>query len=115
MRVAQEEVFGPVLVAMPFDDEDEAVAIANGTPYSLAAGIWTKDVKRAHRLVRRINAGTVWVNMYRAMSPLVPHGGSGSSGHGRENGLEALEEFTKAKAVWLELSDEVHDPFVGRM
>ncbi len=115
MRVAQEEVFGPVLVAMPFDDEEEAVALANGTPYSLAAGVWTADVKRAHRLARRLSAGTVWVNMYRAMSPLVPHGGSGSSGYGRENGPEALEEFTKAKAVWLELSDEIHDPFVGRM
>jgi aldehyde dehydrogenase (NAD+) len=115
MRIAQEEVFGPVLVAMPFDDEAQAVEIANGTSYSLAAGIWTADVKRAHRLARLLDAGTVWVNMYRALSPLVPHGGSGSSGHGRENGPEALEEFTKAKAVWLELSDEVRDPFVLRL
>ncbi len=114
MRIAQEEVFGPVLVVMPFADEDEAIAIANGTRYSLAAGVWTSDVKRAHRLARRLVAGTVWVNMYRAMSALVPHGGSGLSGHGRENGLEALEEFTKPKSVWLELGDAIQDPFVGR-
>src|SRR6185436_13870038 len=90
MRIAQEEVFGPVLVAMPFDSEEEALEIANATSYSLAAGVWTSDVKRAHRFARDLDAGTVWVNMYRALSPLVPHGGSGSSGHGRENGPEAL-------------------------
>jgi len=115
MRIAQDEVFGPVLAVMPFADEDEAVAIANSTRYSLASGIWTQNVKRAHRIARRLRAGTVWINTYRNMSPLAPHGGAGLSGHGRENGLEAVDEFLAPKSVWVELSDEARDPFVGRM
>jgi aldehyde dehydrogenase (NAD+) len=115
MRIAQEEVFGPVLCVMPFSDEDEAVAIANSTRYSLASGIWSRDIKRAHRVAKRLRAGTVWVNTYRNMSPLAPHGGGGLSGNGRENGLEAVDEFLAPKSVWVELSDEARDPFVGRM
>jgi acyl-CoA reductase-like NAD-dependent aldehyde dehydrogenase len=115
MRIAQEEVFGPVLAVMAFADEDEAIEIANATRYSLAAGIWTRDVKRAHRVARRLRAGTVWINTYRNMSPLAPHGGAGLSGNGRENGIEAVDEFLAPKSVWVELSDDARDPFVGRM
>jgi acyl-CoA reductase-like NAD-dependent aldehyde dehydrogenase len=115
MHIAREEVFGPVLAVLPFDTDEEAVAIANSTRYSLAAGIWTRDVKRAHTVARRLHAGTVWVNMYRAMSAMSPHGGAGLSGHGRENGIEAIDEFTVPKSVWIETSDEIRDPFVGRM
>jgi acyl-CoA reductase-like NAD-dependent aldehyde dehydrogenase len=113
--IAREEVFGPVLVVLPFDDEREAIAIANSTPYALAAGVWTRDIKRAHRVTRQLRCGTVWVNMYRGASPLMPNGGSGESGYGRENGLEAMREFMQTKSVWIELSDDVHDPFQVRL
>lgn len=115
MKIAQEEVFGPVLSVLSFEDEAEAVRIANGTPYSLAAGVWTTNVKRAHRMARSLNAGTVWVNTYRAVAPMSPFGGSGMSGHGRESGLEAIAEVTKTKSVWVELSDTVQDPFTLRV
>lgn len=115
MKIAQEEVFGPVLAVLSFDDEDEATRIANGTPYSLAAGVWTTNIKRAHRMARSLNAGTVWVNTYRAVAPMSPFGGSGASGHGRESGLEAINEVTKTKSVWVELSDTVQDPFTLRV
>jgi aldehyde dehydrogenase (NAD+) len=114
MRVAREEVFGPVLSVLPFDDEQEAVALANDSPYGLAAGVWTGDVKRAHRVTRLLDAGTVWVNMYRTASPAVPVGGSGLSGYGRENGVQAIEAYTRTKSVWVELGDTVQDPFVQR-
>jgi aldehyde dehydrogenase (NAD+) len=113
--VAQEEIFGPVLVVLPFDSEDEAIAIANGTPYNLAAGVWSRDIKRAHRVARALRTGTVWVNMYRSASPLMPTGGSGMSGHGRENGIEAVDEFLQTKGVWIELGDVVQDPFTARL
>jgi acyl-CoA reductase-like NAD-dependent aldehyde dehydrogenase len=113
--IAREEVFGPVLVVIPFEDEDDAVRIANSTPYQLAAGVWSRDIKRAHRVTKRLTSGTVWVNMYRGASPLMPNGGSGESGYGRENGLQAIYEFTRSKSVWIELSDDVHDPFQVRL
>ena len=113
--IAQEEVFGPVLGALTFETESESIAIANGTRYALAAGVWTRDVKRAHRMARALNAGTVWINTYRAVSPLSPFGGSGLSGYGRENGSEAINQYTKTKSIWIELSDEVQDPFVLRV
>jgi aldehyde dehydrogenase (NAD+) len=113
-RIAQEEVFGPVLTMIPFRDEAEAVAMANGTRYGLAAGLWTRDVSRAHRVARQLEAGTVWINLYRAVNYNSPFGGYKQSGLGRANGAEAIDEYLQTKSVWTELSDEVQDPFVLR-
>jgi aldehyde dehydrogenase (NAD+) len=113
--IAQEEVFGPVLAVLPFEDEADAVRIANSTEYALASGVWTANVKRAHRVARALRAGTIWVNMYRGATPLMPQGGSGLSGYGRENGVEAIREFVHTKGVWIETSDETHDPFQVRL
>jgi acyl-CoA reductase-like NAD-dependent aldehyde dehydrogenase len=111
-RVAQEEIFGPVLAVIPFDDEDEAVRLANDSPFGLAAGVWTQNVHRAHRVAHRLSAGTVWVNSYRVVAFNAPFGGFGASGWGRENGLRAVEDFTEIKTVWVELSGATRDPFV---
>jgi len=98
--LAQEEIFGPVQVILPFDDEEEAVRLANGTPYGLVAGVWTRDAGRQHRLVRRLKAGQVFLNDYGAAGGVeLPFGGTGHSGHGREKGFEALYGFTKLKTV----------------
>jgi len=112
---AMEELFGPVLSVLTFADEEEAVALANDTRYGLAAGVFTRDLARAHRLVRRIRAGIVWVNTYRAVSPVVPFGGFGLSGMGREGGRESVLDYTRVKAVWIRTSDTpIGDPFVMR-
>ena len=102
MRIAREEIFGPVIAALPFDSLDEVVARANATPYGLAAGIFTRDLGTAHRLARRIRAGTVWVNMYHAIDPAVPFGGVKMSGYGREGGREQIEEYLATKAIWID-------------
>ncbi len=112
--IAQNEVFGPVLSVIPFEDEEEAIALANGTPFGLAAGVWTLDIRRAHRVARELQAGTVWINMYRAMTFNSPFGGYKSSGIGRQNGIEAIDQYLQTKSVWCELSDDVQDPFVMR-
>ena len=109
--VVREEVFGPVLSAYPFTDEDEAIKLANDTPYGLAGAVWTKDVHRAHRVAARIKAGTVWINAYRVVAPSVPFGGYGQSGLGRENGVEAVESYLNTKSVWVELTGGTRDPF----
>ena len=115
MSVAQNELFGPVLSVIRFSDEEEAAAIANDSPFALAAGIWTRQLPRAHRLASRLDTGTVWINTYRALQFATPFGGNKLSGYGRENGLDGFAEFTQPKGVWIESSEEpVGDPFVLR-
>ncbi len=107
-----EEVFGPVLALTPFRDEDEVVALANSTRFGLAAGVWTRDLARAHTMARRLQAGTVWINIYRALTFNSPFGGYKASGLGRANGAEAIDQYLQTKSVWCELGSEVQDPFV---
>jgi aldehyde dehydrogenase (NAD+) len=114
MRIAREEVFGPVLSVIRFRDEEEAVAIANDTLYGLAAGMWTQSIKRALKVSERLQAGTVWVNTYRAVSYMSPFGGYKRSGLGRENGQDAIWEYLQTKSIWISTADEVPNPFVMR-
>ncbi len=114
MRIAQEEVFGPVLSVIPFTDEDEAVAIANDVIYGLAAGVWTQNIRRAIIMADRLQAGTVWVNTYRAVSYMSPFGGYKRSGLGRENGQDMIKDYMQVKSVWISTATEVPNPFVMR-
>jgi acyl-CoA reductase-like NAD-dependent aldehyde dehydrogenase len=114
MRIAQEEVFGPVLSIIPFDTEDDAVGIANGTVYGLAAGVWTKSIRRALSMSERLEAGTVWVNTYRAVSYMSPFGGYKRSGIGRESGIDAIREYLQTKSVWIDIAGNAPNPFVMR-
>jgi aldehyde dehydrogenase (NAD+) len=111
MRVAREEIFGPVLSVIPFESEEDLIRQANDTRYGLAAGIWTRDIQKAHRVAHALRAGTVWVNSYRTLSFNTPFGGYKMSGMGRENGLESLKDYTQVKSVWVELSGQTRDPF----
>jgi aldehyde dehydrogenase (NAD+) len=103
LRICQEEIFGPVAVAMPFETEDEAVAIANDTRYGLASGVWTSNLTRAHRMAARIRAGSVWINTFRRIHWAVPFGGFKESGNHPAGGVEALNEWMDLKSVWVEL------------
>jgi acyl-CoA reductase-like NAD-dependent aldehyde dehydrogenase len=114
MRIAQEEIFGPVLSVIPFDDDEQAIAIANGTMYGLAAGVWTSDIGRCLKMAKLLQAGTVWINTYRVSSYLSPFGGYKRSGLGRESGLLAMREYVQEKSVWIDTSGETPNPFITR-
>jgi acyl-CoA reductase-like NAD-dependent aldehyde dehydrogenase len=112
--LAQEEIFGPVLAIIPFETEEQAVAIANDTRYGLASGIWSRDVGRILRVSRALEAGTVWVNTYRVASAQAPFGGVKESGFGRERGEAALREFLTYKNVMIDYSGAERDPFADK-
>lgn len=109
MRIAQEEIFGPVVCVLPFDTEDEAVTLANGTEFGLAMSVWTRDIGRAHRVAHRMQAGIVWINDHHRIDPASPWGGFKMSGIGRENGLVAYEDYTQIQNVIVNLSDAPFD------
>ena len=114
MQIAREEVFGPVASVLRFTDEEDAIRIANDTEFGLAAGVWTGNVQRAHRVASRLRAGTVWINNYRKTSYATPFGGYQQSGLGRENGPDALLDYTEEKSVWVDTGAGVRDPFNPR-
>lgn len=110
-KIAQTEVFGPVLTALTFRDEEEAVAIANQTRFGLAGAVWTNDVARAHRVATQVNAGTFWINSYKTISVMSPFGGFGESGYGRSSGREVLDEYSQIKSVWVETAENPAQTF----
>jgi len=114
MRIAQEEVFGPVLSVIRFGSEDEAIRIANDVRFGLAAGVWTRDLSRMLRVAEAIRAGTIWVNTYRSVSYLSPFGGYKDSGLGRENGQDMIREYLQVKSVWINIGAKTANPFVMR-
>ena len=114
MRIAQEEVFGPVLSVIRFEDEADALRIANDVRFGLAAAVWTQDIGRAMRMSEKLQAGTVWINTYRAVSFMAPFGGYKDSGLGRENGIDAVREYLQTKSVWINAGAATGNPFVMR-
>ena len=106
-RVYQEEVFGPFVTVTTFREDDEALALANGTEYGLGGGLWTANVQRAHRFAREMKSGMVWINCYKRVNPASPFGGTGSSGYGREMGFEVMREYTQAKSVWVNIDAQI--------
>ena len=114
MRIAQEEVFGPLLAVIPFDTEEDAISIGNDVDFGLAAGVWTQDIGRAVRMSEKLRVGTVWVNTYRAVSFTSPFGGYKRSGIGRESGLEAIKQYLQVKSVWIAQQTSPANPFIMR-
>src|SRR5688572_543831 len=114
MRIAQEEIFGPVLAVIPFKDDEEAIAIGNEVVYGLAAGVWAESMRRALMMAEKLQAGTVWINTYRAVSYLSPFGGYKRSGLGRESGQEMIKEYLQVKSVWISTATDVPNPFIQR-
>lgn len=115
MRIARDEIFGPVLGIIKFSSEEELIELANDTEFGLAAGVWTRDIDRAIRFARDVEAGTVWINTYRTASYMSPSGGFKNSGHGKHNGFAAVQEFSRLKSVVIDYSGKTHDPFVMRI
>jgi aldehyde dehydrogenase (NAD+) len=115
MRIAREEVFGPVLSVIRFKDEADALRVANDSDFGLAAGVWTKDFGTAFRMSEKLEAGTVWVNNYRMLSALMPFGGFKDSGTGRENGMDAVMANLEVKSVYINHSSPVSNPFVMKL
>ena len=110
MRIVQEEIFGPVMAILPFDSEEEVIRRANNTPFGLAAGVCTRDLQRAHRMVAQLNAGTIWINNYNLAPAELPWGGFKHSGVGAENGIAGAESWTRVKSVYVEM-DEMESPY----
>ena len=115
MRFMQEEIFGPVVGVVPFNTEEELIALANDTEYGLAAGIWTQNIDRAMRFARNVEAGTVWINTYRSAAYMSANGGTKRSGYGRRGGFEVMREFSRLKNVVIDYSGAMQDPFVIRL
>jgi acyl-CoA reductase-like NAD-dependent aldehyde dehydrogenase len=115
VETVQNEMFGPVLSAMKFSEEEEGIVMANNTRFGLGAGLFTENLARAHRVSSKIRSGIIWINTYRAVSPIAPFGGFGHSGYGREAGIDALMDYTRTKTVWINTSDQpMANPFVMR-
>ena len=108
-------MFGPVMSLLPFETEEEAIALANDSQFGLGSGVFTENVARAHRVSSRLKSGICWINTYRAVSPIAPFGGYNQSGYGREAGIEAIHDYTRTKTVWLNTSEQpMSNPFVMR-
>ena len=114
-QTLKQEMFGPVMSLLPFDTEEEAIALANDSDFGLGSGVFTENLARAHRVTGRLRSGICWVNTYRAISPIAPFGGFNQSGYGREAGMEAILDYTRTKTTWINTSGEpMANPFVMR-